>query len=136
MYASVDDMVRRFGEVEMIRLTTPDGQDAETVQRDPAERALIDASGVIDGYLRKRYQVPMEIAPQEVQRAACMLARYDLQLGEQKNPSQQAKDERDSVMRWLRDISEGKVLLDLAEVSPGDDSFAQYADRPTVFGRC
>ena len=132
-YATVQDMITRFGEMEMIRLTTPSGADMDAVITEKAEAALADASALIDTYLRKRYEVPLDIVPPEITRACCMLARYDLSLGEDKQPPEQTKANRDEVTSWLRDISLGKVLLDLTEVAAGDNSFAQASTRCAVF---
>ena len=63
MYASVDSMIARFGETEMIRLTTPSGEPMTAVVAGPAEAALVYASSLIDTYLRKRYAVPLDLVP-------------------------------------------------------------------------
>ena len=57
-YADIPDMIERFGEVEMIRLTTPADQDMDTVQPATVLRALEESSSIIDGYLRRRYTPP------------------------------------------------------------------------------
>lgn len=133
-YASIQDLIERFGETEMIRLTTPPDQDMDTVQTAPAERALADASAVIDGYLRRRYQVPLDLVPAEIGRACCMLARFDLCLGGNREPSEQVVSARKDTVEWLTKISVGTVLLPLAEVKPGAQSFAQVQTRGAVFG--
>jgi phage gp36-like protein len=133
VYASVSDMVDRCGEQELIRLTTPDGQPLEALDADAVERALKEASALADSYLRRRYQVPADVAPAELTNAVCKLARYDLMSGEQKTPSESAQRDRKEALDWLRDISTGKALLDLAEIDTGDDSHAQMQDRPAVF---
>ena len=60
MYASVNDMVSRFGEAELLRLAmTPTGeldQAAITI-------ALQDAGALIDGYLAGRYPLPLAHIP-------------------------------------------------------------------------
>jgi phage gp36-like protein len=133
-YAGVQDMIDRFGQVEMIRLTTPADQDMDTVQTDPVERALEDASALIDGYLRRRYQVPLDLVPAEIRRAACMLARFDLATGDNREASERAAQDRKDTVSWLTQISKGEVLLSLAEVAVGDQSFAQVQTRGAVFG--
>ncbi len=128
-YATVADMIVRYGEVELIRLSTPADQPMETIQHEAVERALRDGSDIADTHLRKRYRVPLDIVPAIVTRAVCILARYDLQTGEQKTISEDARDQRKDVMDWLRDIAAGKVLLDLEEVAAGDESYAQMSAR-------
>ncbi len=133
-YAGVQDMIDRFGQVEMIRLTTPADQDMDTVQPAPILRALDDASALIDGYLRRRYQVPLDLIPAEIGRAACVLARFDLSTGDNREASERTTQDRKDTVAWLTQISRGDVLLPLAEVTPGDQSFAQVQTRQPIFG--
>ena len=133
-YATVDEMIGRFGEVEMMRLTTPANADLVAVQREPAIVALGDASAVIDTYLRKRYRAPLDVAPKEIKRACCILARYDLATGEQKQPTETLVNERKETMAWLKQIANGDVVLDLEEVTGGDESFSAMQSRDQVFG--
>jgi phage gp36-like protein len=133
-YATVDDMVQRFGEAEMIRASTPDGQDAVTVVQAPICTALDDASSTIDSYLRKRYRVPLEVAPPEINRACCMLARYDLGLGGERSVSEQTQKAREETIQWLARIARGEVVLGMEEVTAGDESFATTESRRPVFG--
>lgn len=133
-YASIQDMIDRFGQVEMIRLTTPADQDMDTVQAYPVLRALEVASAKIDGYLRRRYAVPLELVPAEVQDAACRLARYDLSTGDNREASERATQDRKDTIAWLTQIAKGEVLLPLSEVAPGDESFAQVRTRRPMFG--
>lgn len=134
MYASADDMIARFGQAEMIRLTTPDGTNMVAVVADTVERALIDASALIDTYVRCRYAAPMDVPPAEIQRAACVLARYDLMHGDQREPTEQARLARKEVLDWLQRIADGTVRLDLAAVGDTTESHAQARTRRPVFG--
>ena len=132
-YASVDDMVLRFGRDELIRLTTPAGDDLVDVVPAPAMAALEDVSGEIDTYLRKRYRVPLDIVPAEIQRAACHMARFELSLGEQREASDQVRQMRKETLEWLAKISQGAVVLDLQQIAPGDESYAMAQTREPGF---
>jgi phage gp36-like protein len=129
-YATSDDMVARFGTTEMIRLSTPFGQDMVAVVEDPIDTALDDASSVIDSYLRRRYAVPLVAAPPEIRRACQLLARYDLYQGEQKSPTEQVTRDRDETLVWLRAVSRGEVVLDLREMLSADESTAMTSAPP------
>ena len=133
-YAGVQDMIDRFGQVEMIRLSTPADQDMDTVQPEPILRALDDASAFIDGYLRRRYQVPLDLVPADVRSACCKLARHELSTGDNREASERAVQDRKDTVSWLTQVSKGEALLPLAEVTPGDQSFAQVQTRGAVFG--
>lgn len=132
-YATVRDMIDRFGEVEMIHLTAKTGEPAETVDVDAVNAAITDMSAVADTYLRKRYQVPLDVPIPEVTRCVCRLVRYELSQGEQKTPAEQTRVARDEEIAWLKDVAAGRVELDLTEVDPGTDSFAEAATREAIF---
>lgn len=134
-YATVRDMIERFGQTEMVRLTTPADQDMDGIVMPTAEAKLDDASAQIDSYVGKRYRVPMDIPPQVIVRACCILARYDLATGEQREPTEQMGVQRKETIAWLRDIADGKVVLELDEVAPSDESYAQVSMRDPVYGR-
>jgi len=133
-YASVDDMVTRFGAVEMIRLSTPQGQPMDQVNPIPIELALGDASDLIDTFCSKRYATPINGAPSSICRAACVLARFDLSTGDGKEPSESLRLQRKEIIDWLDRIASGKVNLPLDEVEAGDNSNAQMSDRGAVYG--
>lgn len=135
-YAATADMIDRFGEAEMVRLTTPAGQAMEEVGDASASRALADASGQIDSYLRPRYRVPLDPVPAEIRRAACMLARYDLSMGDGRAPSDQTAKARDDVIAWLRSLAAGTATLEGATpASGGTGATARDTDRVRVFDR-
>jgi phage gp36-like protein len=134
-YATVSDLIERFGQTEMVRLTTPADQDLDGIVMTVAEAKIEDASALIDSYVRKRYRTPMDVPPQEIVRACCILARYDLATGEQREPTEQMREQRSETMAWLRDIAAGKALLELDEVAPSDESYARESSRRPVYGR-
>ena len=133
-YATVDDMVQRFGAPEMARASTPENTPVTTVIPEPIETALEDASAQIDSFLRKRYAVPLQAVPPEINRACCMLARADLGMGGERNISEQAQAARQEAIKWLGLIATGAVVLGMEEVSPGEESFATGCHRRAVFG--
>jgi phage gp36-like protein len=132
-YATVDDMVTRFGAAEMIRASTPDGAPAVALIPAPIQAALDDATSLIDGYLRKRYRVPLDLAPQEINAACCILARYTLATGGERNPSDQVKADRAEKLAWLKLVAQGGVSLGVEEIAPGGESYAQQRTRGQVF---
>ena len=133
-YAAVDDMVQRFGEQEMIQLSTPSGQDMDGVVVDVVLRAIGDASAVADSYLRMKYRTPLDVPPPEVTRQICHMARYEMAAGGNKSASEDMKIRRDEAIAWFREISSGKVKLDLLEVSDEDESTAEVSVRGNSIG--
>jgi phage gp36-like protein len=136
-YATVDDMIAQWGEAEMVRLSSPEGQLDDLVVVARVELALTDASAVIDSYLRRRYPVPLDAPPPtEVARACRTLARYELARGEQKTAGSDLRADRDEIMAWLKAVAEGR--LDLPVALPASTAAgglgARFTDRPRDIG--
>ncbi|MBB4955560.1 phage gp36-like protein [Agrobacterium vitis] len=136
MYATVSNMIARFGETHLIRLSRPEDRTAETVDEDKVNTALADASALIDGYIRGRYFVPIAVPPDEVIRATCVLARYDLAQGEHMDPSDEMAKARKDVIAWLENISRELVNLDVPAARPTGTnavgSGPRVSDRPRI----
>jgi len=134
MYSSADDMISQFGVVEMTRLTTPSGQPLVEPNRATIEAALTQVSAIIDSYLRRRYQTPVAASAPELDHMAAHKARYDLALGDARQPSQQMIDENRDAVNWLKSVRDGTVLLDLAVVPSSTESHAAVQTRDEAFG--
>jgi len=137
MYATPQDMIDRFGLTEMLRLSRPEDRTAETVDEAVVNSALEDATATINGYLRGYYELPLEVPPKEIIRAACHLARYDLADTGRSEPSDHMVSSRKEIMSWLMKISDNKVRIDAprknSATSQSGASGARISDRPSVF---
>jgi phage gp36-like protein len=127
-YAAISDMTARWGVNELIRLSVLDGGDLTAINQARVTLALTTASAQIDTYLRKRYLVPVtEVLPELIE-ANCILARYTLMFGEQKEPTEQARLQRKEIITWLEGIRDGTIVLDGA-IPSGEESYAQVSTR-------
>ncbi len=133
-YATITNMVERFGETEIIRLSQPEDRTAETIFDAKVEVALADSSGLIDDYLRGRYHTPVAVPPESIVRATCVLARYDLAKGERTEPTEQMRLDRKEVIDWLEGIAAGRINIDAPPAGqPGAGHGARIRDRPSAF---
>lgn len=154
-YATVQDMVDRFGELELIQLTAGAGADA--VNADKAERALADAQAFVDGFVGAVYRLPLAgcvkpapsvddptatelVPPPQLVRAACDVARYYLY--DQVAPDHEVYVRFQAAQKNLQAIADGKAVLacpwggqpgaQLEGAAPGDadviHSFARRMD--------
>jgi phage gp36-like protein len=135
-YATITDMILKFGTVEMIRHSVAGGELPAHVEAPRVEDALAASSVLIDSYLRKRYPLPLPQPPSELNRAACVLARYDLATGADRSPSEDMRLARKEVIAWLEAIAAGRV--ELAGVAPigtsgAEAQGARVSDRPAAF---
>lgn len=92
-YATVQDMVARFGELEMIQLTDTDTIPPSVIDESRVAVKLADAQAFVDGYVGQCYRLPLEgclkpaadvngeptrVPPPVLTRLTCDLARYYL----------------------------------------------------------
>lgn len=156
-YATVQDMIDRFGDLELIQLTA--GADPEAaVNTAKVEQALADAQALLDGYVGAVYRLPLLgcvkpaptpgdpaattlVPPPQLVRMACDVARYYLY--DKVAPEHEVFVRYKAAQRDLDAISTGKAVLacpwggqpgaQLAGAAPGEAevSFAFSARQVT-----
>lgn len=134
-------------EPELLELTLLDGDrsawSAEEIAaanraRSRIETAVAEAGALIDGYLGKRYALPLSSPPGILATWARAIARYKLHgdriSGEDKDPI--ARDYRDA-LRFLAQIAEGKFSLGLEDPVAQGPSLGEVRieSGAKVFGR-
>jgi len=107
-YVTINDMVQRFGEVEMIQLTD---RDAATGAVDVAvlDAVIADAQAEVDSYLSVRYALPLAVVPDILRSYTADVARYRLYDTE---IPEIVKKRYDDALRFLRDVSARRASLD------------------------
>ncbi len=75
-YATQQDMIDRFAQVELIQIT--DRNNTGSIDAAVLGQALADADAAVDGYLASRYTLPLATIPKSLTRVACDIARYYL----------------------------------------------------------
>ena len=135
MYATVADMVGRFGRVEVTRLSQIEDRETTEIDEEKVARAIGDATAIVDGYLRGRYQVPVINPQADLIRATCILARYDLAKSDRSDPTDQMQKDYDDVIRWLTDVQKGivKLAAKTANEQINNSGVARFEDRSAIF---
>ncbi|SIR43174.1 Mu-like prophage protein gp36 [Rhizobium sp. RU35A] len=110
VYCTKQDLVDRFGELELTQLTDRTNRPASVIDDTVVNRAITDAAAFLDGYIGKAYALPLESVPPSVVKAACDVARYYLHARgvEKDSPIQRAYDQ---ALALLRDVAKGQVRL-------------------------
>jgi phage gp36-like protein len=134
-YATQADMVTRYGEEELAQLT--DRVNGEVIDESVLTRAIEDAENEINGYLAKRYNLPLTSTPPILQRLACDVARYYLH---DDRVTEQVRNRYTDVIRLLKSIAQGEVMLEGASALAANQVSVNGAmvtapSRPTVFRR-
>lgn len=135
-YAVLQDLVDRFGELEIVQLTDRVHRPPSTVDETVVGRALGDADALIDGYVGKVYALPLAVVPPVLVKMAADIARYFLH-GKAADKEGAVARAHGEALSWLKDVSRGIVQLDVGgEVPPaagGGSIRASVPDR--VFTR-
>lgn len=102
------------------------------------DRALADADGEIDGYLSKRYQVPMSPAPKALNKFAKDIAVYNLfsrigidEQSEQKN----ILNRYQAAIKFLTLVAEGKVDIGVTDNTTTAQTGFTVKSNPRLFSR-
>lgn len=120
IYATVQDMVDRFGEPELIQLT--DAANQAAVQAARVQLKLDDAQALADGYLGRVFALPLTgcakpvgvgqvelVPPPQLTRIVCDVARYYLY--DDLAPESEVYRRFKNASAELAAIAEGKAVL-------------------------
>jgi phage gp36-like protein len=111
-YASIDDL-------DTLGVTMEALADIEAP---PKATALVDASDVMNGYLRGRYTLPLLAVSGDFKRYCLAIAVYDLLSARGYNPEAGAdgniRDRYLDAIKWLEGVRDGKINPDVADSSP------------------
>jgi phage gp36-like protein len=116
-YATKQDLIDRFGELELKQLTDRTNVPPSTVDDTVVERAISDATALADGYLGKAYALPLSVAPPVLTKIVCDAARYFLHGKSAEKDGAVARAHAEAVS-WLKDVARGLVSIDAEGVQP------------------
>lgn len=116
-YATKQDLIDRFGELELKQRTDRVNVPPTTIDDVVVERALGDAQALADSYLGKVYDLPLSVTPPVLTKMCADLARFYLhgKAAEKDSPVALAFNQ---ALAWLKDVAKGLVSLDEAGTPP------------------
>lgn len=121
-YCTLLQLQDRYSERLLIQLS--DREDVAATEIDTAmiDRAIADADAVIDGYLKPVYALPISTVPKLLTSISIRLSIYN---AHSNVASEKITNDMKSAMAELRDISTGKIKLDLDGVEPEGSGAAE-----------
>jgi phage gp36-like protein len=137
-YCTKQDLIDRFSERELIQLTDRTNTPASTVDDVVVDRALGDATALIDGYIGKVYTLPLATVPDMLVKLSADIARFYLH-GEGVEKDSPIRIAYNDAMAYLRDVAKG--LIQLIDVGSGETPPAagggqvQVISPPKIFSR-
>ena len=124
-YSTTADIISKIGKQLYDKLTEQtDDADPEPDVR--AEQAITDADAIINSYIREVVvTIPMTTVPDLIKQYSRDLAICELYKNQPQYIPEQWKDEKQNIIRSLRDISNGAASLDTGPEE--DDQIAKIA---------
>ncbi|WP_429956213.1 gp436 family protein [Gluconobacter japonicus] len=132
-YATVQDMMLRYSEAEILEVTTPPGQEYGQIDQAKVQAALNDATDEMDGYLRRRYQTPVPVVPAKMVSVCCALARFNLCESGYVIAGEKVTDAHKGALAWLRGVSAGSIVLEGELQANTSENWAEYQGRPIAY---
>ena len=99
-------------------------------------RALDDADALVNGYLGKKYDLPLSTVPPVLTKVCCDIARYYL-YGKKADKDSQVSRDFETAMSWLKDVARGLVSIGDEGVTPTETGGGAIRANPSsrVFTR-
>lgn len=131
-YTTLSALTDRFGTSLLIQLTDRGDVSTGVVDAGVVDAAIADTDALIDGYVARRYVLPMATTPPLIASLALDVAIYKLHVFE---PNPKIVEDYKAAMRSLQAISDGSIRLpvDGAEASGSGSSGARTTDRDRPF---
>ncbi|WP_102798726.1 gp436 family protein [Bowmanella denitrificans] len=131
MYCTVDGLVARFGQQELVDLTNPGQSQVDAAK---AQKAIDDATATINGYLGGRYTLPLSTVPAVLVRLCADLARYYLY---DNAPSEVVSANKVDALAFLKSLAKGDVTLGVETSTPAvqPDDAIEIQSSELVFSR-
>ena len=108
MFATKDDMVKRFGEKEVRQLT--DRNYTGAIDDQVLATGLSDADAEVCGYLAGRYTLPLVVTPRLLVGYACDIARYRL-TGTDVQCTPDIETRYQQAIKYLGHVANGTISL-------------------------
>lgn len=112
IYLSPSEYVTRYGYAETQLLS--DTHDVGRIDKDRLGARLLEAAAIVDGYVAKRYQTPLNPVPEAVKGIVADITRFLLH-GD--NVPEVVADRHKQARASLKDISKGDMVLAVAEAT-------------------
>lgn len=117
MYCTLEDLKKQVREEVLVELT--DDERLGQVNTERVNRAIEDASALIDSYASARYPVPLDPVPAVIRRVAVDIALYNLfsrrGFDEEKSADKAIVDRYKGALEFLELLAKGLVSIGVSQ---------------------
>jgi phage gp36-like protein len=132
-YCNLVEIKKQLPEAVIVQLTDDTLIGAVVVEN--VDKAIADADAEIDGYCRKKYDVPFTPVPSIINKLAVDISIYNLFSRRDSEPPKVRTDRYNAAVRVLENIAKGTVTIgageDTATQAPAD--LPQFSTPDPVF---
>lgn len=114
-YCTVEDILTIIPEQDLINLTNDNPSCTPAIDQNVCDAVGITAGGIIDGYLRGKYTLPLEFVPEIVRQIACDICAYRLYNRRPQTMPEHIKTNHENALKLLKDIQKGDFKLETPE---------------------
>lgn len=107
-YATLDQLTARLGLPLLISLTDRGDVATGVVDETVTDRALREATDMVDGYVATKYVLPLAEVPGILTDLTLSIAAWKLYINDAPD---KVKDDYDRALRSLKDIADGRIRL-------------------------
>ena len=127
-YVTLAQLIDRFGEPALVAISDRAAFATGVIDAAAVDRAIADADATIDGYLARRYQLPLTVEQPLLVKIAGSIVFYSLHTFQ---PDEKIVADHKEALAMLRDISAGSVALTAAGIETPNvgGSGARITDR-------
>ena len=111
MYITEDDLKKRFGDT---LYTVAGYNDQGNTDTNKIHVAIADACSEVDGYLRERYNIPLNPVPAVIKRLACTIA-MDIMASSGDTANEVVQNQAKNARKSLTEIAKGVIKLGVAD---------------------
>ena len=130
-YVTQQHLIDRVGEDSLISLT--DRAATGSIDTAVLNRVIGDTDALIDGFVKKRYALPLATVPPLLTGLAADIALYLLH---NFSAPDDVRRRYDDALARLKDISDGRIALDVGGDAPAaEPSLAEFTGPDRVFSR-
>lgn len=116
-YATLQDLIDRYGESAVV--VASDTEGTGELDEDAVNKALNDATSLIQSYLRKRYRLPLPLVPTVLTNLSATMAYYLLS-GDPTTLTKEKRQRYEDSVKLLAAIADGRVLLAIEPAQSSD----------------
>jgi phage gp36-like protein len=131
-YTTQTELTERYGAALLVSLTDRGDTATGLIDASVVTRAISEAEGLINGYVKGRYALPFATVPDPIPAIAQQIAIYTLHPFE---PDAKIVRDYEAAIRQLREIAQGVIELDAEGATPAQTgaSGVEVTDRERPF---